>query len=74
MDSIILGDYSFYYSMNTIIESILNNNDNNEIDCPYLKSIDLGLFSLFGEWGNESCSLIMNSIIYLFIFIMNRSS
>ena len=74
MNSIILGDYSFYYSMNTIIESILNNNDNNEIDCPYLKSIDLGLFSLFGEWGNESCSLIMNSIIYLFIFIMNRSS
>ena len=74
MDSIILGDYSFYYSMNTIIESILNNNDNNEIDCPYLKSIDLGLFSLFGEWGNESCSLIMNSIIYLFIFTMNRSS
>ena len=74
MDSIILGDYSFFYSMNTIIESIFNNNDNNEIDCPYLKSIDLGLFSLFGEWGNESCSLIMNSIIYLFIFIMNRSS
>ena len=74
MNSIILGDYSFYYSMNTIIESILNNNDNNEIDCPYLKSINLGLFSLFGEWGNESCSLIMNSIIYLFIFIMNRSS
>ena len=74
MDSIILGDYSFYYSMNTIIESIFNNNDNNEIDCPYLKSINLGLFSLFGEWGNESCSLIMNSIIYLFIFIMNRSS
>ena len=74
MDSIILGDYSFYYFMNTIIESILNNNDNNEIDCPYLKSINLGLFSLFGEWGNESCSLIMNSIIYLFIFIMNRSS
>ena len=74
MDSIILGDYSFYYSMNTIIESILNNNDNNEIDCPYLKSINLGLFSLFGEWGNESCSLIMNSILYLFIFTMNRSS
>ena len=74
MDSIILGDYSFYYSMNTIIESILNNNDNNEIDCPYLKSIDLGLFSLFGEWGNESCSLIMNSILYLYRFIMNRSS
>ena len=74
MNSITLGDYSFYYSMNTIIESILNNNDNNEIDCPYLKSINLGLFSLFGEWGNESCSLIMNSIIYLFIFIMNRSS
>ena len=74
MNSITLGDYSFYYSMNTIIESIFNNNDNNEIDCPYLKSIDLGLFSLFGEWGNESCSLIMNSIIYLFIFIMNRSS
>ena len=74
MNSIILGDYSFYYSMNTIIESIFNNNDNNEIDCPYLKSINLGLFSLFGEWGNESCSLIMNSIIYLFIFIMNRSS
>ena len=74
MDSIILGDYSFFYSMNTIIESIFNNNDNNEIDCPYLKSINLGLFSLFGEWGNESCSLIMNSIIYLFIFIMNRSS
>ena len=74
MNSIILGDYSFYYFMNTIIESIFNNNDNNEIDCPYLKSIDLGLFSLFGEWGNESCSLIMNSIIYLFIFIMNRSS
>ena len=74
MNSITLGDYSFYYSMNTIIESILNNNNNNEIDCPYLKSIDLGLFSLFGEWGNESCLLIMNSIIYLFIFIMNRSS
>ena len=74
MNSIILGDYSFYYSMNTIIESILNNNDNNEIDCPYLKSIDLGLFSLFGEWGNESCSLIMNSILYLYRFIMNRSS
>ena len=73
MDSIILGDYSFYYSMNTIIESIFNN-DNNEIDCPYLQSINLGLFSLFGEWGNESCSLIMNSILYLFIFIMNRSS
>ena len=60
--------------MNTIIESIFNNNDNNEIDCPYLQSVNLGLFSLFGEWGNESCSLIMNSIIYLFIFIMNRSS
>ena len=74
MNSITLGDYSFFYSMNTIIESIFNNNDNNEIDCPYLKSINLGLFSLFGEWGNESCSLIMNSIIYLFIFIMNRSS
>ena len=74
MNSITLGDYSFYYSMNTIIESIFNNNDNNEIDCPYLKSINLGLFSLFGEWGNESCSLIMNSIIYLFIFTMNRSS
>ena len=73
MDSIILGDYSFYYSMNTIIESIFNN-DNNEIDCPYLQSINLGLFSLFGEWGNESCSLIMNSILYLFIFTMNRSS
>ena len=73
MNSITLGDYSFYYSMNTIIESIFNN-DNNEIDCPYLKSINLGLFSLFGEWGNESCSLIMNSIIYLFIFTMNRSS
>ena len=73
MNSITLGDYSFYYSMNTIIESIFNN-DNNEIDCPYLQSINLGLFSLFGEWGNESCSLIMNSIIYLFIFIMNRSS
>ena len=73
MNSIILGDYSFYYSMNTIIESIFNS-DNNEIDCPYLKSINLGLFSLFGEWGNESCSLIMNSILYLFIFIMNRSS
>ena len=74
MNSIILGDYSFYYSMNTIIESIFNNNDNNEIDCPYLKSINLGLFSLFGEWGNESCSLIMNSILYLYIFTMNRSS
>ena len=74
MNSITLGDYSFYYSMNTIIESIFNNNDNNEIDCPYLKSINLGLFSLFGEWGNESCSLIMNSIIYLYIFTMNRSS
>ena len=50
--------------MNTIIESIFNNENDNEIDCPYLKSINLGLFSLFGEWGNESCSLIMNSIIY----------
>ena len=73
MNSIILGDYSFYYSMNTIIESIFNS-DNNEIDCPYLQSINLGLFSLFGEWGNESCSLIMNSILYLYIFTMNRSS
>ena len=74
MNSITLGDYSFYYSMNTIIESIFNNDNNNEIDCPYLKSINLGLFSLFGEWGNESCSLIMNSILYLYIFTMNRSS
>ena len=60
--------------MNTIIESIFNNDNNNKIDCPYLQSINLGLFSLFGEWGNESCSLIMNSILYLYIFIIYRSS
>ena len=32
------------------------------IDLPKLKSIELGYFSLFGQWGNDDCTLTMNSI------------
>ena len=36
------------------------------IDLPKLKSIELGYFSLFGKWGNDDCTLTMNSILFYF--------
>ena len=45
------------------------------IDLPKLKSIELGYFSLFGQWGNDDCTLTMNSIhFYFYYYYQYRSS
>ena len=44
------------------------------LDLPQLRTINLGSFALFGQWGNDNCKLTMKSINIYLIQITNRSS
>ena len=57
LQSILLGDYVFDYSVHTEISSI-STSSNYLSDLPHLNSIQLGEWALDGATG-DSCSLIV---------------
>ena len=58
LQSILLGDYVFQYSLHTEISS-MSTNSNYLSDLPHLNSIQLGEDALYGDDDNDSCSLIV---------------
>ena len=57
LQSILLGDYVFKYSLHTEISSI-SPSSNYLSDLSHLNSIQLGEYALFGA-GGDDCSLIV---------------
>ena len=60
LQSIILGDYAFLYTLSIVIESIDSREWDYRIDLPSLETIELGRMALGGS-TDTSCSLAMRS-------------
>ena len=58
LQSILLGDCVFAYSVATEISSI-SISSNYLSDLPHLNSIQLGSYALCGNYNDDSCSLIV---------------
>ena len=68
MQSILIGNRSFRYSLHTIVQGLKYRLDIIIcIDLPSLQSIQLGRFAMEGSWSEDSCSIQMMSKARLFL-------